>query len=159
MRPLLLASMLAALLAHAEDMPPEKRAALAHDQQKASDAVDKKYGNKKPSELSADERKSMMKEKAGAQREVLEKAGVDPKEFARSGSKLGREEKASTDAAGKALDAKDAAAAKEAGAPKAAGKKEIVIEKNGKTADPEVNEAAEMDKKLNQPKQKSKGKK
>ena len=46
MRPLLLASMLAALLAHAEDMPPEKRAALAHDQQKASDAVDKKYGNK-----------------------------------------------------------------------------------------------------------------
>lgn len=147
MRHFILVSLLAACVAHADDLTPEKRAKLQHDQQKAAEAVEKKYGNKKPSELSSDERKSLMKEKAAAEREVLEKAGVDSKEFARSGSKMSREEKANTDAAGRDLEAKEAAAAKEAGTKKPDGKKEIVIEKDGKSAgDPAVNEAAEMDK-------------
>lgn len=147
MRFFILASMLTALVAYADDLTPEKRAKLQRDQQKAAEAVNKKYGDKKPSEMSAEERKSLMKDKAAAEREVLEKAGVDPKDFARSTSKMSREEKANTDAAGKDLEAKEAAAAKDAAAKKPAGKKEIVIEKNGKTSgDPEVNEAAMMDK-------------
>ena len=133
---------------HAEDLTPAKRAKLQKEQQKAAEAVEKKYGNKKPSELSADERRSLMQEKAAAERAVLEKEGVDPKEFARSGMKQSREERADTDAAAKDLDAKEAATAKDAAAKKP-GKKEIVIEKNGKPADgAEVNEAAEMDKQM-----------
>jgi hypothetical protein len=150
MRFFVLASLVAALVVHAEDLTPEKRAKLQRDQQKASEAVDKKYGNKKPSELSSEERKSLMQEKQAAEREVLEKAGVDPKAYARSGSKMSREEKANTDAASKDLEVKEAAAEKDAAAKKAGGKKEVVIEKNGKSAgDPEVNEAAEMDKARN----------
>lgn len=151
MRHLVLASLLAALAVHADDLTPEKRAKLQREQQKAAEAVEKKYGNKKPSELSPDERRSQLKEKAAAQRDVLEKAGVDPKDFARSGSKLSREEKANTDAAAKDLEAKEAADAKAGDGKKAAGgKKEVVIEKNGKTTQggEPVNEAAEMDKEL-----------
>ncbi|MBS1152621.1 MAG: hypothetical protein H6Q89_4319 [Myxococcaceae bacterium] len=148
MRLLILASLFTALVVHAEDLTPEKRAKLQRDQQKAAEAVEKKYGNKKASELSSEERKSLMKEKAAAEREVLEKAGVDPKEYARSQSKMSREDRANTDAAGKELEAKEAAAAKD-GAGKKTAKKEIVIEKNGKSAgDPEVNEAAELDKQM-----------
>ena len=62
MRFLTLASLLAALVVHAEDLTPEQRAKLTRDQQKAAEAVEKKYGNKKPSELSSEERKSMMKD-------------------------------------------------------------------------------------------------
>lgn len=145
MRLLTLASLLTALAVHAEDLTPERRAQLQRDQQKAGEAVEKKYGNKKSSELSADERRSLMTEKAAAERGVLEKAGVEPKDFARSGMKMGRDEKARTDDAVKDLEAKEAAAAKDSGK-KAGAKKEVVIEKNGKPAGEEVNEAAEMDK-------------
>ncbi len=153
MRLFVLPLMLAALVCHAEDLTPAKRAKIQRDQQKAAEAVDKKYGNKKPSELSSDERKAAMQERAAAERDVLEKAGVDPKEFARSGSKMTREEKASTDAASKDLEAQEAAAPKDA---KKSGKKEVVIEKNGAGAGPEVNEAAEMDKQMGLGKGKSK---
>ncbi len=145
MRFFVLVSILTALVAHAEDLTPEKRAKLQREQQKAAEAVEKKYGNKKASELSSEERKSLMREKQAAEREVLEKAGVDPKEYARSEAKMGREEKANTDAASKDLEAKEAAAAKD-GAKKPAKKGEVVVEKNGKGANPEVNEAAELDK-------------
>ncbi len=143
-----LVCLLTALAVHAEDLTPEKRAQLQRDQQKAGEAIEKKYGNKKSSELSADERRSLMKEKAAAERDVLEKAGVDPKEFARSSTKMGRDEKTRTDDAMKDLEAKEAAAAKDSGK-KPAGKKEVVIEKNGKGQGEEVNEAAEMDKAMN----------
>lgn len=155
MRLLALATLCAAATAFAgDDLSPDQRAKLLNDQKKAGAAVEKKYGNKKPSELSPDERRSLAKEKADAEKEVLEKAGVDPKEFARSTMKMGRDEKADTDAAQKKLEQadKDAAAAggtaKDGKDAKKGGKKEIVIEKNGKVegGDPAVNEAAEMDK-------------
>ena len=151
MRLLILGSILTALVAHAgEELTPEQRAQLVRDQQKAAEAVEKKYGNKKSSELSAEERRTLMKDRAAAERGVLEKAGVDPKEFARSSAKLSRNERAATEAAGKALEEKEAAAAKTGEGKKAGGKKEIVIEKNGKTVQggEPVNEAAEMDKAL-----------
>jgi hypothetical protein len=147
MRLSLIGLLLLAFVVHAEDMTPAKRAKLQREQQKAAEAVEKKYGNKKPSEMSADERRALMQEKAAAERAVLEKEGVDPKDFARSGMKQSREERADTDAAVKDLEAKEAATAKDGA--KKPGKKEIVIEKNGKPADgAEVNEAAEMDKQM-----------
>lgn len=152
MRLFVLASALAALVAQAgDDITPEKRAQLQRDQAKAAAAVEKKYGNKKPNELSADERRSLTRERAEAEKEVLDKAGVDSKEFARSGARQSREDRASTEAAAKELDAKEAAAAKGDGKKAAGGKKEIVIEKNGKTTQggEPVNEAAELDKQMN----------
>ena len=150
MRLLALATLCAAVTAFAgDDLTPDQRAKLLNEQKKAAAAVEKKYGNKKPSELSPDERRAMAKEKAEAETQVLEKAGVDSKEFARSTMKMGRDEKADTDAAVKTLEAKEKEDAKKGDGKKpAGGKKEIVIEKNGKPADggPNVNEAAEMDK-------------
>lgn len=154
MRLLALATLGFAVTAFAgDDLTPDQRAKLLNEQKKAGAAVEKKYGNKKPSELSSDERKSLAKEKADAEREVLEKAGVDPKEFARSTMRMGRDEKADTDAAQKKLEQQDKAAEASGGGKdgkdaKKGGKKEIVIEKNGKVegGGGEVNEAAEMDK-------------
>ena len=71
-----------------EELSPEKMAELQRAQKKAGEAVEKKYGNKKPSELSPDERKAMIKEKGDAEKAVLDKAGVDSKACARSGAKL-----------------------------------------------------------------------
>lgn len=152
MRLLALATLGFAVTAFAgDDLSPDQRAKILNDQKKAGAAVEKKYGNKKPSELSPDERRAMAKEKADAEREVVEKAGVDPKEFARSTMRMGRDEKADTDAAQKKLEQQDKAAEASGGSGKdgkKGGKKEIVIEKNGKVegGGGEVNEAAEMDK-------------
>lgn len=152
MRLLALATLLASVAAFAgDDLTPDQRAKILNDQKKAGATVDKKYGNRKPSEMTPDERRSYAKEKADAEREAVEKAGQDPKEFARSTMKMGRDEKADTDQALKNLEAKDKAAGDAPAGGKDAkkgGKKEIIIEKNGKVdgADPAVNEAAEMDK-------------
>lgn len=152
MRLLALATLCTAVTAFAgDDLTPDQRAKLLNDQKKAGAAVEKKYGNKKPSELTPDERRALAKEKADAEREVLDKAGVDAKEFARSTMKMGRDEKADTDAAQKKLEAADKEAAAAGGGKdgkdaKKGGKKEIVIEKNGKVEGEPVNEAAEMDK-------------
>ena len=151
MRSLLLTALLLTCSAYADDLTPENMAKIQNEQAKANEAIDKKYGNKKPSELSADDRRQMMKDKSAAEREVLEKHGTDPKSFARASSKMSRDDRAATDSATKDLQKKDAdaAAAGGADAKKTGGKKEIVIEKNGKSAggpDDDANEAAKMDK-------------
>ena len=147
MRSTALLALLLCVAAHAaDDLNPQNIAKIQSEQSKAAAAIDKKYGNKKASELSADERRSMQSEKAAAEREVLEKHGTDVKSFARASSKLSREDRAATDAAAKDLEKKDGEAP--AGDPKKTGKKEIVIEKNGKGApspDGDANEAAQMD--------------
>lgn len=142
-----------------DDLTPANVAKIQSEQTKANAEIDKKYGNKKASELSTDERRSIAKEKAAAERDVLDKHGTDLKSFARANSKMGREDRAATDAAAKDLD-KKSTAAPAADAKNAGGQKEIVIEKNGKAAPgPEVNEAAELDKAQGLGKGKSKGKK
>lgn len=148
MRHLPLLAVLASFAVHAgEDLTPQNVAKIQNETAKAQAEIDKKYGNKKNSELSADERRSMQKEKAAAEREVLEKHGTDVKSFSRASSKMGREDRAATEAATKDLEKKDAEAPA-AAEPKKGGKKEIVIEKNGKAApgpDSDANEAAQMD--------------
>ena len=111
MRPLILAAALASLTAHAgDDLNPENMAKIQSEQTKASEAVDKKYGNKKASELSPDERKAMSREKGEAERAVLDKHGVDSKSFARANAKMSREDRSATDAAAKNIEKKDAEA-------------------------------------------------
>lgn len=145
MRKTLLAAALLSLGAFADDLTPDQIAKLQSDQKKAAEAVEKKYGDGK---LSASERKELAKEKAAAEAAVLEKAGVDKKEFVRASTKQSRDDRAATEAAMKDIEAKDKAAADKKGgaAEKKGGGKEIVIEKNGKVQGAEVNEAAEMDK-------------
>jgi hypothetical protein len=86
-----LPALLLALTLTADDpIPPEKSAQIERDQAKAQDEVARKFGNKKSSELSQDERRQMIREQEAADKAVLEKAGVDPKQWARESAKRDR---------------------------------------------------------------------
>jgi len=123
------------------ELTPEKIGEIQHEQQKAADAVEKKHGGKKPSELSQDERREMIKEKQASDQAVLDKYGVDKKDFSRASARLSRDDRAAAQAATKAAQKKDAEAEG-----KPAGQKEIVIEHgNGSNEVNDVNEAQEAD--------------
>ena len=126
------------LLLLTQSPSPEDIAKIESEQGKATAEVDKKYGNRKPSEMSNDERKQMMKDKADAERAVLDKHGVDGKDFARTSTKQTKEDRAATNAAAEAIKKKDADAAKSDGKGK-----EVVIDKGGQKSDQDL--AAEQD--------------
>ena len=109
MKPLaLLAACLLPALAFAGDLSPDTVAKVEHDKTKAMDEVAKKYGNKKSSELSTEERREMMKDQSAALNSVYDKNGVDPKEYSRYEARQNLGDRAATkDAAGK-LEQKDA---------------------------------------------------
>lgn len=92
----------------------ETQAQIEREQEKAQAEVAKKYGNKKSSELSPDERRQMIKDQAEAERQVLEKAGVDPKQYARDSIKRSRSDYAKQKELVKELVEKEKAAAAEA---------------------------------------------
>jgi hypothetical protein len=111
-------AVLALALSADDALSLEKQAQLERDQEKAQAEVAKRYGNKKSSELTPEERKQMIKDQAAAEREVLEKNGIDPKQAAREAMKrdradyarqkelvkeLGEKEKAAKEAAEQAL--------------------------------------------------------
>lgn len=66
-----------------DPIAPDEAAAIALDTKEAQDEVAKKYGNKKPSELSNDERTQMIKDQAAAEKKVLDKHGVSASAWAR----------------------------------------------------------------------------
>src|SRR5687767_13649356 len=135
-----LAALSLALPALADDeLNPEKAAKIQRDTDKALKAVDKKYGDKKSSELSSDERKAIIHERAAAEREVLDKHSVDAKTFTKYTSKQTKDERAATKQAGEALEAKEKAAEAEK-AEKAGGPKEITIQRGGGENNPIVME-------------------
>ena len=69
---LLVASWLAVPgLAVAEDLPPEKIAAIRRDEQAAQARVSAAYGNRKPSELSNEERRQIIQDQQDAGLAVL----------------------------------------------------------------------------------------
>jgi hypothetical protein len=107
----------------AEEVPPEKVAEVRHKQNQAEKKIEAKYGNKKPQEMSRDEFSAMQTEKSKARAEVLDKAGVNPKDFDRSAIKQNKADRAETEARIKELEKKDAAEA-EAKAKAEAAKKE-----------------------------------
>lgn len=120
---------LALLLAAVADEPlaPERAAAIEREQQKAQAGVTAKYGNKKPSELSQDERRQMIRDQADADRKVLEKNGVDAKTWARAQLKQDRARYAEGQQAQKALAAKEQAEAEQA--KQAADPGEVVVQR------------------------------
>lgn len=75
------------------ELTPEKVAAIRQEQSKAFAAIDRKYGNKKQAELTAEERKAREQERNAASRAVMEKAGTDDKTFSRYEARLNKEER------------------------------------------------------------------
>ncbi len=134
----LFATALFATAVLAEPPSAEQMAKLQYDVKKATDAVDKKYEGR---QLSADERKQQMKERAAAESSVLEKAGVDRKDYVHADAKMSKSDRETVKAETEKLEKKDKAGSQPQG-----GNKEVVIEKGGKGEMTPEQEAAEMDK-------------
>ncbi|MFT3840007.1 MAG: hypothetical protein QM723_23670 [Myxococcaceae bacterium] len=145
MRTLFVAVVLSAFTAFAGDeLSPEKLGQIEHEQNKAAAEVEKKYGNKKPSELSSDERKQMIKDRAAAEQAVLDKHGVDKKDYVHAQTRMNRDDREQASRTTKNLEKKeleDAAKAK-------GGQKEVQVEHGLPPEEGGVNEAAEMDKQM-----------
>lgn len=128
-RVVLASLLLSAPLALAADLSPEKVAQIRRDQQAAMERVEKAAGNKKPSEMSNEERRGLIEARAAAQQQVLDKHGVDAREYTNYTLRMGKEERAQTEAAEKKLEAQaKAAAEKKAEAAKKAGTGEVQVQ-------------------------------
>lgn len=113
MRPSRLAAACALLLAAPAlaQLPPDKVAEIRHKQKKAEAEVEKKHGGKKPEDMSRAEFQALQTDKLKARAAVLEKEGVDAKEFDRSSMRQNRADRATTEAKIKDLEKQDEAAA------------------------------------------------
>src|ERR1700758_2016472 len=124
MRKLLFALLAFPAPAFADPPSPEDVAKIQYEQDQANADIEKKYGNKKSSELSSSARREMMKRKAAAERHVLDNDGVSAKDFSRAQAKQSLDDRAKTKEASDKL-TKDAEAAKKKDDGK--GKGEVVI--------------------------------
>jgi hypothetical protein len=120
-----------------EPISPEKSAKIEQAEQKARAEVTAKYGNRKPTDMSAEERKSLDKDLADASKQVLEKNGVEPKAWARESLKRDRSDYAKTKELVKELNEKDKAQA-EAAKKAASEPKEIEIQRGSSDSNPVV---------------------
>lgn len=94
--------------AAAEDLTPERLAALERDERAALDQVDAAHGRRPPREMPAEERAEMIRQQQDASRAVFERHGVDPKEYAVRAARLTPEERDRVDAEKKRLDRAEA---------------------------------------------------
>ncbi|PTL76083.1 hypothetical protein [Vitiosangium sp. GDMCC 1.1324] len=94
----------------AGDLTPEQIARIRREEKAAAEKVNAAHGNKKSSELSAAERRQMIREQQEAIQEVMDKNGVSRKDYARQTARMGPEQNAQVEAADKALEAKEKAA-------------------------------------------------
>ncbi len=85
-------------------------AQIEFEQAQAQRAVDAKYGNKKPSELTSQETREKIRERTAADVKVLEQHGLEAKEWVRLQLKRDRETAAAVKSAVKALQAGSTAA-------------------------------------------------
>jgi hypothetical protein len=69
--------------AFADDLNADSVAAIRREQHAAVDKVNAAHGDKKPSEMSREERREIIQEQSKARLEVLERHGVSDKEFSR----------------------------------------------------------------------------
>jgi hypothetical protein len=113
----------------ADDLNPEKAAKVQKDRDTAMADIAKKYGNKKSTELSQDDRREMIREQRAAENAVLEKNNVDPKEFARYEAKMSLSDRSATNNARALLDQKEVEAKKAAEQKAQQGNGEIPIQR------------------------------
>lgn len=102
-----LAVALLAQVALAAELTPQQLALIKREEQKAIEQVNAAHGNKKPSELSSEERRQIIEEQQRASREVLEKYGVGPKDYAKASSNMAGGQRAQVEAEERALAAKE----------------------------------------------------
>lgn len=76
-----------------EELTPEKIAAIRRDEQAAQAKVDAAYGNRKPSEMSTEERRKAIQDQQAAGLAVMERHGVSDKDYARRVARLSPEER------------------------------------------------------------------
>lgn len=107
-RAVFIATLSVTLTAGAQELNPAMAAQIEHDQQKAFDDIDKKHGNKLSSEMSTDERRDIIHERAAAEEQVFEKHKVDRKDYTKYITKMGLDDRAAMKDATKKLDEKDA---------------------------------------------------
>ena len=112
-----------------EPMSTDRSAKIIAQQARAQTEVLAKYGNKKEGELSKDEINQMAKDLAEADKAVLEKNGVDPKEWARENLKKDRAAYAETKEKVKEIQAKEKAADEAKKKAEAGGPKEIAVQR------------------------------
>jgi hypothetical protein len=114
MRPILLSAvLLLSVPALAEALTPGLVAKIKDEQETAERKVSKAYGDKKPSELSSDERREIIQKTAAADEKVLDSHGVSAKEFNRYVATMSLEERKQEQAETKKIkDAKAKAPAK-----------------------------------------------
>jgi hypothetical protein len=129
---------LAAASALADPPSPAEMAKIQHDVAKAQKEVDKKYEGR---DLSPEEKKQQIKDRAAAENGVLDKAGVDRKDYARASAKMSKEDRAALANENEKLEKKE----KAAGGSGQGGSKDVVIEKGGGGEKTPEEEAAEMD--------------
>lgn len=95
-------------LARAEEdaeLTPEKVAAIRRDEQQAEAKVNAEFGNRKPSEMSNEERSQAIGKQESASASVLEKHGVSAKEYARYTARMTPEDNERAKAEEKRLEA------------------------------------------------------
>ncbi|WP_246356893.1 hypothetical protein [Pyxidicoccus fallax] len=102
------------------ELTPEKVAQIRHDETQAVAKVNEEFGNRKPSEMSSEERAQAIDKQQSATAAVLEKHGVSAKEYARYEARMRPEDNVRAKAEEKRLEERAQAAAK---APAPAGEK------------------------------------
>jgi hypothetical protein len=76
-----------------EELTPEKIAAIRRDEQAAQAKVEAAYGNRKPSEMSTEERQQAIRDQQAAGLGVMARHGVSDKDYARRVARLTQEER------------------------------------------------------------------
>jgi hypothetical protein len=147
LRLLVVASCLAlpgvALAQEDAELSPEKVAAIRRDEQQALSKVDAEYGNRKPSEMSQEERREAIQKQAAASASAMEKHGVSAKDYARYTARMTPEDNARAKAEEKRLEAQAAQAAQAAAAKKPAEEQEVHVQQGFSEQDPVELEAEE----------------
>lgn len=110
----------------ADEMSLQEKAQVERDNDKAQAEVDKKYGNRPVNQLSPDERRAIMKDKAAAEQKVLDKHGLTPQQWVKTTQKIQPKEWEDRKAVKKQLEEKEKA---DAEAAKKGGDKEIEVQR------------------------------
>lgn len=103
-----------ALCLTAGPLSPRETAVIERENEKAQAEVAAKYGNRKLTEMTTDERRSMMKDQADAERKVLEKHNVSANDWAKASEYVSRKDMAERKAIKKELEEKEKADAEAA---------------------------------------------
>lgn len=121
----------------------ERLATIEREQAKETAAVQAKYGNKKSTELSRDERAQMIRDLNAAEAKVLDKYGMSQREWARAQINRTREQADAVKQASKDQEAREKAAAEQAAKAQKDEGREVVVQKGFSDESPVVLEEKE----------------